>query len=246
MTKSHPTHDKRTAFPASEKGSKELATVEKASPATSAPQLKVLFASAEAAPFAKVGGMADVVGSLPQALRRLGVDARVIMPAYGHINHAKYGIEYWFSFPFTRRTGTADVHVYRAEHEGVPFYFVQGWPFFHAGDLETYTTWEWDVPRFIFFSQAALAVAWAAAAGLLAFAFRRALRPAFRFPRLAAFAFDAGARPEPTWYTVPRRMPDFLSSPDARSFRADFLTTGSAIPVPLAISITPSPSWART
>jgi len=123
-------------------------------------QMKVLFASAEAAPFAKVGGMADVVGSLPQALRPLGVDARVIMPAYGHINHAKYDIKRWFTFPFTRRTGTTEVHVYRAEHEGVPFYFVQGWPFFHAGDPETYTTWEWDVPRFIFFNQAALSVAW--------------------------------------------------------------------------------------
>jgi starch synthase len=122
--------------------------------------LKVLFASAEAAPFAKVGGMADVVGSLPGALRRLGADARVIMPAYGHIDHEKYGVEHWFSFTFSRKSGTTDVHVYRAEYEGVPFYFVQGWPFFHEGDKETYSTWEWDMPRFIFFNQAALAVAW--------------------------------------------------------------------------------------
>jgi starch synthase len=124
------------------------------------PKLNVLFASAEAAPFAKVGGMADVMGSLPQALREAGVDARVIMPAYGHINHAKYNIEHWFSFTFSRRTGNTDVHVYRGENEGVPFYFVQGWPFFHEGDQQTYTTWEWDMPRFIFFNQAALAVAW--------------------------------------------------------------------------------------
>jgi starch synthase len=122
--------------------------------------VKVLFASAEAAPFAKVGGMADVVGSLPAALRRTGTDARVIMPAYGHINHAKYNVEYWFSFPFARRTGIIEVHVYRAEYEGVPFYFVGGYPYFHEGDKETYSTWEWDMPRFVFFNQAALAVAW--------------------------------------------------------------------------------------
>jgi len=122
--------------------------------------MNVLFASAEAAPFAKVGGMADVVGSLPQALRRLGVDARVMMPAYGHINYDKYDIQHWFSFPFTRRTGTAAVHVYRGENEGVPFYLVGSWPFFHEGDKQTYTTWDWDMPRFTFFNQAALAVAW--------------------------------------------------------------------------------------
>jgi len=44
--------------------------------------LKVLFVSSECAPFAKTGGLADVVGALPIALRRLGVDVRVVMPLY--------------------------------------------------------------------------------------------------------------------------------------------------------------------
>ncbi|MFZ4508781.1 MAG: glycogen synthase [Fimbriimonas sp.] len=42
----------------------------------------MLFVAAEAAPFAKVGGLADVIGALPKALRKLGVDARVLIPAY--------------------------------------------------------------------------------------------------------------------------------------------------------------------
>ena len=44
--------------------------------------VKVLFVSAEVSPFAKVGGLADVAGSLPRALRQIGLDVRVAMPAY--------------------------------------------------------------------------------------------------------------------------------------------------------------------
>lgn len=43
---------------------------------------RVLYVAAEAVPFAKAGGLGDVAGALPQALRRLGVDVRLMIPAY--------------------------------------------------------------------------------------------------------------------------------------------------------------------
>ncbi|HTH70994.1 MAG TPA: glycogen/starch synthase [Candidatus Saccharimonadales bacterium] len=56
------------------------------------PPLRVAFAAAEAAPFAKVGGLADVAGSLPQALVRLGCAVTLYVPLHGTIDRAKWGI----------------------------------------------------------------------------------------------------------------------------------------------------------
>ena len=47
-----------------------------------AQRLRVLFVSAEAFPLAKTGGLADVCGSLPVALAALGIDVRLMLPAY--------------------------------------------------------------------------------------------------------------------------------------------------------------------
>lgn len=122
--------------------------------------MRVLFIAAEMAPFAKTGGLGDVVGSLPAVLRGKGVDARVLIPLHGPIK-AAYGdrLERRFTFPFSRRVGTADVHIYATEQDGVPVYFLESWPFFGEGD-SIYTDLDWDRQRFIFFSQAAMATAW--------------------------------------------------------------------------------------
>ena len=56
--------------------------------------LKVLLVASESAPFIKSGGLGDVVGSLPKALRVKGVDVRVVIPRHRAIkNETMYDVE---------------------------------------------------------------------------------------------------------------------------------------------------------
>ena len=48
--------------------------------------MKVLFASSEVLPFAMSGGLADVAGALPKALRRRFIGCRVVMPLYNSVS----------------------------------------------------------------------------------------------------------------------------------------------------------------
>lgn len=47
--------------------------------------MKVVFVTAEADPFVKIGGLGEVLGSLPVFLHKQGIDVRVIMPKYSSI-----------------------------------------------------------------------------------------------------------------------------------------------------------------
>ena len=55
--------------------------------------LKILMLSSECVPFAKTGGIADVVGSLPIALAKLGMDVRVAMPHYSSIDSRAFALQ---------------------------------------------------------------------------------------------------------------------------------------------------------
>ena len=54
--------------------------------------MRVLHVAPECAPLAKKGGLGDVVGALPKALSRIGVDARILLPAWpGVMERAAHG-----------------------------------------------------------------------------------------------------------------------------------------------------------
>ena len=48
--------------------------------------MKILFVTSEAAPFLRTGGLGDVAGALPQALKAMGHDVRIVMPLYQGIS----------------------------------------------------------------------------------------------------------------------------------------------------------------
>ncbi len=117
--------------------------------------LKILLVAAEVAPFAKVGGLADVAGALPKALKAMGHDVRVVMPRYGSIDVEKYGLRRIVSnlgVPLAHQPVNADVLEGRIAGE-VPVYFIENQQFFGRDGM--YGFWD-DDARFIYFSRAAL------------------------------------------------------------------------------------------
>lgn len=117
--------------------------------------MKVLFIASEMAPYVKTGGLGDVVGSLPKALRQMGIDARVVIPHYSAIRDYEHRLNY----RVPRRQGDGDVTVSEGVADGVPVYFLRSWPYF-VDDGKVYTVWDWDTPRFIYFAQMATAFIW--------------------------------------------------------------------------------------
>src|SRR3989440_1768705 len=117
--------------------------------------LKILLVAAEVAPFAKVGGLADVAGALPKALKAMGHDVRVVMPRYGSIDVEKYGLRRIVTnlgVPLAHQPVNADVLEGRIAGE-VPIYFIDNQQFFGRDGM--YGFWD-DDARFIYFSRAAL------------------------------------------------------------------------------------------
>jgi starch synthase len=120
--------------------------------------LNVLFVSAEVSPFAKVGGLADVAGSLPQALHRLGHDIRIVMPLYGMVDKdPRWTLETVAAHVPIQLNGnwTELAIIKTADLDGVPVYFIGHERFFQSAtnSENIYTP---GIEQYLFFSEAVL------------------------------------------------------------------------------------------
>ncbi len=129
--------------------------------------MRVLFVVAEMAPLAKVGGVGDVGGSLPRALRRLGLDVRVALPYYESIRRL-VGSPLSLTEgegPGVRESDFAPKRIaslpdgaalWQAKVRGVPVYLIEHEPSFGREQVYGYPD---DTDRFLAFSDALLAAA---------------------------------------------------------------------------------------
>ena len=114
--------------------------------------MKILFATSEAVPFCKTGGLADVAGSLPQALAQAGNEVEVILPLYQRVSD-KWKDQLEFICHIEVPLGWRRVYcgLFRLEKDGVLWYFVDNEYYFKRDAL--YGHYD-DGERFGFFSRA--------------------------------------------------------------------------------------------
>ena len=120
--------------------------------------MKVLFVTAECWPFAKTGGLGDVSYALPKALKKEGVDVRVIMPKYVNIpKYLKAKMKKVAVFNVNVAWRNQYCGLLELELDGVIFYFIDNEFYFkREGEYAYLYGYEDDAERFTFFSNAVL------------------------------------------------------------------------------------------
>jgi starch synthase len=125
--------------------------------------IKVLFLAAEAEPYIKVGGLADVAGTLPLALRKLSaedtrgvkIDVRLVLPLHPSSRVKRASLQPLAEVSVYRRGGNIDAQIYKTSRKRMPVYFIDGDPISSAPTVYSPDP-AVDREKYTFFSLAAL------------------------------------------------------------------------------------------
>lgn len=118
--------------------------------------MKVLYASSEAYPFAMSGGLADVAGALPKALRRRLVGCRVVLPLYECVSEElRQNMNFITSITVPVAWRRQYCGIFEAKVDGVIYYLIDNQYYFKRPGLYGYYD---DAERFAFFSRAVLEI----------------------------------------------------------------------------------------
>jgi starch synthase len=116
--------------------------------------MKILYVTSEANPFAASGGLGDVMGALPAAVREEGHEVSVIMPLYDTVKEVhRVRLEKVIDINFGLAWRETGASIFKIEENGVTYYFVENHRYFSRGRL--YGEFD-DAERFAFFSKAVI------------------------------------------------------------------------------------------
>jgi starch synthase len=117
--------------------------------------MRIALLSSEAVPFAKTGGLADVAGAMPKALREKGEDAIVILPLYQQIDRRLLSDVVIDNVLVSWGGGVRPTRDWTSIAPGAPAYLIDAAEFFDRPSIYGYQD---DHARFAFFSRAALSL----------------------------------------------------------------------------------------
>jgi len=128
--------------------------------------INILFLAAEAYPYIKVGGLADVAGSLPFALRSLStrqtggysLDVRLVLPIYRLAQAGVVTLKPLINFVVSTEEGEIGAQAFEGSLNGVPTYFIDGFPIARSDYVYSPNPVD-DREKYAFFSLAALELA---------------------------------------------------------------------------------------
>ncbi|PRR79124.1 glycogen synthase GlgA [Clostridium vincentii] len=116
--------------------------------------MKVLLVASEAQPFIKIGGLGQIIGELPRALKKKDIDIRIIIPKYKNIDSnlkEKLTFVKWFMVKVGWRNQYCGVYKY--DHEEITYYLLDNEFYFNRDKEYGYDD---DAERFAYFNRAVL------------------------------------------------------------------------------------------